>query len=491
MMNAMGAAAAAKSHEHDRAKPAHDEGADFDGAERMDGIDALARASVEAEAKADGPKGDAEQATNAAKPTPQSMPKQAPVPPEAGKTVKLGGGWWTVTNNDSLWTIAEKIYGKGTYWEEIKKANKAKVHGAQNVIHDGDALMLPDLAVPTLTAFQNFWDQPEQLRDLVTSMSDEDYRGFLKNTPRATLEKNGQLVMDVEAMRSTGMTIDELAGEQKDFIEKEAKKAGKSPGTYVHDLVEKEGYGGAPATEWNKLNAAERKGWQDRFNAAVKTIKATAPDDVKQIIKDAEAKNGGFDWAPEKTEKLGAFAYTSGDWKLHCGTKWVKAAEDNIAGVFGNINHEMGGHNYYGDENSWDIQNAALDKLGAKERGIAESGKNSWSSAYSYMETEIFAELYEFTYATTGNPTDTPLDVDAKGKDLTGERKRKTESGKPFRVNDVHDQLARMKVAFAPKVAEAIVRGLWRRVQIDPRILDKAKELFAIEVKKVLNVDLT
>jgi hypothetical protein len=488
-MVAMGAAAAAKAHRHDSAKHEHDDDAHFDGAEGMDGIDALARTMVENEAKADGP-GDGKTDKDA-KPTPDGSPKAAPVDPGAGKTVKIGGGWWTVTKNDSLWSIADKIYGKGTYWEDIKRANKAKVHGAQNIIHDGDALTLPELAVPTLTAFQNFADQQEQLRDLVTSMSEEDYRGFLQNTPRATLEKNGQLVMDVEAMRSTGMTIDELAEEQKDFLQTQAKKAGKSPGEYVRDVVEKEGYGGGTAENWNKLHKSEKQKWHDRFNAAVKSIKATAPDDVKHIIKDAEGKGGGFRWNPAETEKNGAFAYTSGDWALHCGVRWVKAAEKDITGVYGNIAHEMGGHNYYGETNGWDIQWEAIGKLGAKEQETAYSGKNSPYSAYGYMETEIFAELYEFTYATTGNPSDTPFDEDAKGTDLTPERKRKTESGKPFTVNDVRNQLTRIKAAFAPKVAEAVVRGLWRRVQIDARILERAKQLFAAEVKGVLGIDLS
>lgn len=477
------------AHEHHEGDDAH-----FDGAESMDGIDALARTMVESEAKA-GPKSDdagaADKSDKAdAQPTAESTPKQAPVDPEAGKTVQLGGGVWTIGKGDSLWRIADQIYGKGTYWHEIKKANKSKVHGAQNIIRDGDVLTLPTLAVPTLTALENFKDQPEQLRDLVIGMSDEEYRGFLQNTPRATLEKHGKLVMDVEVMRSTGMTMDELAGEQKEFLEKQAAKEGKSAGEYVRDVIKTEGYGGGEAEMWNKLDKAQKKKWHDRFNAAVKSIKSTAPDDVKQIIKDAEAKGGGFRWNPAETEQNGAFAYTSGDWALHCGTRWVEAAENDIAGVYGNIAHEMGGHNYYGDGNGWDIQEKAIGKLGAKEEKTAYSGKNHPYSAYGYMETEIFAELYEFTYATTGNPTDTPFEVDASGKDLTPERKRPTKSGKEFRVGDVKYQLTRIKAAFAPKVAEAVVRGLWRRVQIDPRILDKAKELFVADVKGVLGIEL-
>jgi hypothetical protein len=477
---------AAHVHKHEHHEHGDDEGAHFDGSQ-VDGIDALARTMVESEAKKDDAEGGDK---SEAKPTPESAPKQAPVDPQAGKTVELGGGLWTVGKGDSLWSIANEVYGKGTYWHELKKANKSKVHGPQNIIRDNDVLTLPTLTVPTLTAFKNFEDQPEALRDLVTNMPEEEYRGFLQNTPRETLEKNGQLVMDVEVMRSTGMTIDELAEEQKQFIEKQAKKEGKSPGEYVRDLIKTEGYGGGEATEWKEMGPKAKKDWHNRFNAAVKNIKATAPEDIKQVIKDSEAKGGGFRWHPEETEKNGAFAYTSGDWALHCGTRWVEAAEKDSAAVYGNIAHEMGGHNYYSEGNGWDIQWQAIDKLGKKESDTAYSGDNHPYSAYGYMETEIFAELYEFTYATIGNPTDTPFEVDAKGTDLTPERKRPTKSGKEFRVGDVKYQLTRIKAAFAPKAGEAVVRGLWRRVQIDPRIIDKAKELFVADVKTVFNIDL-
>ncbi len=483
-------ASAARALKHDHHGHADGE-VDFDGSHAADGIDALARTVVEAEAMKDG--GGEGDTKNDAKPTPDSAPKDlAPVDKDAGKTVELGGETWVVGKGDSLWSIANATYGKGTYWNEIKKANKKHVHGAQNIIRDGDALTLPKLKVPTLTALKNFEDQPDQLRDLVCNMSEQDYQGFLKNTPRDKLEKSHELVMDVEMMRSSGMTMDELAGEQKEFLEQKGKEEGKSPGQYVHDLIESEGYGGAEATKWNAMGTAKRKQWEGRWRQAVKKVRSEAPDDVKQIIKDAEDKGGGFRWSPEDTEKSKGFAFTNtGQWTLHCGTRWVEAAEKDPTAVYGNIAHEMGGHNYYGDTRGWDIQSRALDQLGEEERDTATDTKNNPGSAYAYMETEIFAELYEFTYATTGNPTDIPFEVDAAGKDMTSERQRKTDEGKPWRVGDVKHNLARIKVAFAPTVADALVRGLWRKVQLDSRMLDKAKELFAADVKAVFGTELS
>lgn len=199
-MGASAAKAARDDHDHD-SDHGHDHEADgghFDGS-HADGLDALARQMVEDEAKkAEGDdkqpkdKVDDKDKKADAQPTPDGAPQA--VDPEKGKTVELGGGTWTVGKGDSLWSIANQTYGKGTYWGDVKKANKAKVHGAQNIIRDGDVLTLPKLPVSTITALKNFQDQPEQMRDLITGMSEEEYRGFLQNTPRATLEKNGQLL---------------------------------------------------------------------------------------------------------------------------------------------------------------------------------------------------------------------------------------------------------------------------------------------------------
>lgn len=474
----MGASTAkAHRHDHEHADPHFDDASES--THDRDAIDALARRTVENEAKHDAD-GNGVADKDEAKATPAESTTEQPVDSSLGKTLKLGGGTHKVKETSSLWSIANETYGKGTYWHEIKKANKHKVHGSQNIIRTGDELQLPELSVPTLTAFKNFEDQPDTLRDLVVRMPDEEYEAFLNNTPRATLESNGHLVQDVEMIRSTGMTPDEMADEQKEFIEGEAAKAKKSSGEYVKDLIAQKGYGGGIAKDWNKNSAKQKQRWHDRFKKAVKEIKATAPADVKQIVKDSEAKGGGFRWDPEETEKLGAFAYTSDDWALHCGTRWVEAAETDSAGVYGNITHEMGGHNYYGEGNGYGVQAAAIGKLPAEEQEKAYSGGNSMYSAYGYMETEIFAELYEFTYATTGNPSDLPFDVDAKGNDLSKEKK----------IGDVKFQLKRIKAAFAPKVAEGLVRGLSRRVDSDPRILDKAKELFRGDVATVLGIKL-
>lgn len=452
-------------------------GGDVEDSPELDAARASIRADADALLASDPVKGDAANQVDAISGADPATPK--PV----GRTIKLEGGVHIVGPGDSLWSIANAYYGRGTYWKTIQTANPGKVHGPKHIIRDGDVLRVPDLEVPTLEAMKNHEDQPEEMRDLAVEMSDAEYQGFLDGMSAKEQEKNAVLLQQIEMARATGMTPDEMADEQKKYLEEQAAAKGVTVGEYIRDLIATKGYGGGTADEWNALKPAEKKDYEKRFKKAVATIKKTAPPDVLDIIKTAEKNGGGFSWDPEHTEKLGAFAYTSGDWKLHCGTSFVEAAESDPERVYANISHEMGGHNFYGDRNAgWDVQSAAFEKLPEDERDIAESGGNSMYSTYGYMETEIFAELYEYSYDRKDNPTDHPFDTNPKGEDMK-------DPARPHRHDDIAHKLERIKEAFAPKVAEGIVRGLHRRVQVDSHILPEAKQRYRAAVEDVFGFE--
>ena len=90
------------------------------------------------------------------------------------------------------------------------------------------------------------------------------------------------------------------------------------------------------------------------------------------------------------------------------------------------------------------------------------------------METEIFAELYEAQFDRPDNPTDRPWDINSRGQAPHG---------------DVQRQLERMRDAFAPRVAEALVRGLWRRAQLDSRVTPAARTMLAERILRVFGFD--
>jgi len=60
-------------------------------------------------------------------------------------------GVYTVKKGQSLWTIAEEVYGSGFNWTDIAKANSVK---NPNLIEEGQELKLPQVEKKTVTAIK-------------------------------------------------------------------------------------------------------------------------------------------------------------------------------------------------------------------------------------------------------------------------------------------------------------------------------------------------
>lgn len=390
-----------------------------------------------------------------------------------GETVPRGGGTYTVRRGDTLWAIAALTYGHGRYWTHIRNANSGRVFRGGHLIYPGARLTLPRIQIPTLVAMRGARGDHGALRDLAVGMSDADYGAFLAGLSADERAADAQLLGLVELMRSTRRTPEELSDEQRRFLEAEAARQGTTAGELVRRRVHTDGYGGGTSDDWDRLSRAEQRDWRRRFDAIVRRLHIEPPADVRRIIRTAEQHGGGFRWDPARAEELGAFAYTSGDWSLHCGVRFVEAAEGDLASVYANLAHEMGGHNVYGDTMGNPIIDGAIGGMSAADQATARSDRNHVDSAYGYMETEIFAELYEASYDRPDNPTDRPFDS------TTRTRPDGTISTRP---PDVRHQLQRIREAFAPDVAEGIVRSLALRVQLDSFIHADVKERFREQV---------
>ena len=48
-----------------------------------------------------------------------------------------------VTAGDSLWSIAQRVYGNGAYWPLIYAANAGEIGGNPNLIRPGQVFVLP------------------------------------------------------------------------------------------------------------------------------------------------------------------------------------------------------------------------------------------------------------------------------------------------------------------------------------------------------------
>lgn len=65
--------------------------------------------------------------------------KNTPKRPDAGSQPKT----YKVANGDSLWKIAQKIYGSGSKWRTIYDANKARIGKNPDLIRPGMELIIP------------------------------------------------------------------------------------------------------------------------------------------------------------------------------------------------------------------------------------------------------------------------------------------------------------------------------------------------------------
>jgi hypothetical protein len=308
---------------------------------------------------------------------------------------------------------------------------------------------------------------PPKLRDVVTKIPKKQYERFYDNLSDRDRSANLRFLQELEMMRSSGLTLDELTARQRKFVEDQATAGGKTVGEYVGGEAAAHGYGGNPVTWWPSLAPALKAAWIGRFNDLVARVKREAPRAVRKAIEDAERGGGGIKWSPEEEEEynfFGAHIDPGGKHWLLVGRNWVEAGEKDLTAVYDNIAHELGGHGSYGDEVSWEIMRNVIAGFPAAERAKAEGGARKPWTAYGYPETELYAELRELPYRVPAT----------------------SESDDP-RV-DVERQLNRIKAAFEPRVAEAIVRGLRRRIQADDMITGESRALFDEKVKVVFGI---
>jgi hypothetical protein len=323
------------------------------------------------------------------------------------------------------------------------------------VITDNEAHM-------ALEALKSLESDPAKLRDVVVAIPAKQYERFYDNLSSEDRSANLRFLQDIEIMRRSGKTLEQLGAAQRTHLEAQAAAAGVSVGEHIRGEAAARGYGGNTATWWPSLTPAEKADWTTRFDTVVTRIRTTAPEEVRKIIQSAETAGGGIRFEPELIEELGAYAVNHGT-VLGVGKSWLLAAEDNPENVLENIVHELGGHHEFGATASWDIMKRTLGSIPPGERTIAESGDRNPYTAYGYMETEIYAELRELPYRREGSQGDDP-------------------------VQDVRRQLMKLKAAFAPNVAEPIVRGFRRRIQIDRLISDEARSLFDAAANEVFGI---
>ncbi len=143
------------------------------------------------------------------------------------------------------------------------------------------------------------------------------------------------------------------------------------------------------------------------------------------------------------------------------GMSWVEAAEADPEYVLGATLHEIFGHPAYAISGSTERQVYQAGTAHFPEYRAPRSDRDELR-LYDYLGTEIYAEMREFEFYKEVSPADRK-----KGVKSSDDPKQ-----------DIEARVKKLKQFFEPKVAEALIRGMWERFRVDPRIVPGALALF-------------
>jgi hypothetical protein len=315
------------------------------------------------------------------------------------------------------------------------------------------------------------------VHELMTRTSEAAWARFLANLDPTVSAEDGPLLARAEMIRSTGMTFDQMATTQLEFMEGRGDELDESVGEQMANQAGKTPHTANVPDEWGDATPKQRRRWNRQAKQVIASVRAGAPPEIQAILAGTEIV-----WDPDG---VGRAFTTSNDDGMHVGVAWLVAAQADPANVYSAFAHEMLGHPGYSHPNDFEgdylagpIMNRVHDQLSPAQQHSAD--RSNWTLGYSYMETEIFAELIEWTYDTPTSANDHPFEMDPDGNPVDARS----------RVNEVPNHLQLIRDSFAPTLAEGIVRGLWLRVQRESHIIPAAREKFKHAVLDILGIDL-
>lgn len=236
----------------------------------------------------------------------------------------------------------------------------------------------------------------------------------------------------------------------------------------LEEEVKKRARPKGPTAAWTSLSKHDQDQWEKRAKAAWKKIVASVKGtELEQVV-----KGKSFKFAPKEVMEKGWYAMEEGG-TLKVGMAWVKSVEANPRNEWDNLAHELGGHYEYGRTYASEIMIEFLELMPKAEREKWKKSKKNqeFYEAFQYAETEIFASLRQLKYR----------------EPLSGP-KPKAGGIHPYR--NIPDFLLKMKDAFHPEVAKAVLKELKRRIDKSPKILARDKKYYVDQVKKIFKYTL-
>jgi hypothetical protein len=222
----------------------------------------------------------------------------------------------------------------------------------------------------------------------------------------------------------------------------------------------------------NTLTAPQIASWTTRANAAVATVVTYAAAHYPELH--LTAADFHVDIVGIETRGVGVIAYgenIGGKRVATVGRTFVRYVDKNPAYAMSAVYHELHGHPEYGpySQPGSEYGLELYDKSAALMPGYvkpAGAGRTSEVDAFGYQETEIYSLLRSLPYHTPLAPADAALQPDYVDPEPT-----------------VKNHIASIKIQWEPKVAKALLRGLYVRLRMDPTINAAALHAFERSVK--------
>jgi hypothetical protein len=215
----------------------------------------------------------------------------------------------------------------------------------------------------------------------------------------------------------------------------------------------------------------KQKSWDDRAAKAITKMVAYATSHHPET----KVTAASLVWDPNAIDSNapGAFAQGRGPGTASVGFEFVIAVEANPAYAMSTVVHELYGHPEYDSPENY---HARLIKQ-AIPLMPGSSSTGSEGTSYGYHESEIYSLLREHPYWTKTSK------ADAKKFPKVAEV-----NYDPAAVG-VAGQITDIVSEWEPTLAAALLHGLYKRFEMDPRIRASALAAFSAEIQKALPAD--
>lgn len=315
------------------------------------------------------------------------------------------------------------------------------------------------------------------IRSHLEALPAEERTGRYRDTIRTLL----QLVQRQEVRASTGMTDAQMAGRQATFMDAEALAAAQAATGSATPTPAQQSQAHQQSVQQLNLPARTTNRWDalppppDPAQANFRLRAASAVTGIVNraavVAPELHITAAHLHFSPETIDRAtdSRYAeYDSANNRLNFGMDFTDAATSNPDYVMGVVVHEVFGHGEYGGiRDSYELElygqarPLATGALTAAERAAPLTSSERFG--YGYQGTEIYSELREAQY---------DVRAPAASGVVQGDRA----------VDDVRNRVGLIKDKWEGTVARGILRGMYARFALDPRITPSALQLFVAAV---------